>query len=229
VEVTFQHSRDDWTAVSVETFCLWLHRLKPMTAEERVGSTFFLIVSVLAIFGLLGFVVAGAWLNFAWYQIVGAALVLGLPCLVIRAVLHPSDNNSKRGLFHEMIFHLKWQDQLVAKMREKHDRHFRRMEAAGQLDLRHRYVCRIEDETLVWITTYPTQSTSATTQEDRIPWLAVTGIERGERLLGIHLDTGGILGVPRSAFADGQAEESFVSAAEARRAASRERVMVPVG
>lgn len=224
MEVTFQYSRDDWTAISVETFRLWLHRLKPMTTEERVGYVFFLILSVLAFFGMLGFVAVAPRLDFDWYWLVGAILLLSLSCLMIAAVLRPSANNTKRGLYHELVFLWKLQDRLIAKERIKQDRLFRRQEAAGLLALGIRYVCRIEEETLVWVTTFLAQPPWATIQEERIPWFAVTGVERGEQLLVIHLDQRGMLCIPRSAFAGAEEEESFVRAAEAR----RERVMVPV-
>jgi hypothetical protein len=152
-------------------------------------------------------------------------LLLPLPCATIYAVLAPSEEKSKRGLVHEFIFAWRWEERLVAAMREKRDREHRRLEAAGRLELGYRYVLRAEAEDLVLITIWPAAGGAAKTQEDRRAWGTITQVERVDRLLLIHAADGTMTGVARSAFADGSEEEAFVRLVEARRAAGRERVL----
>jgi hypothetical protein len=226
MEVTFRYDRDDWTAVSAETFRLWLHRLRPMTAEERVGGVACLIASLLALPTLLAVLAVGVWIGLAWYVLAALALMLPLPCLMIFAVLRPSEDGTKRGLVQELIFAWKWEGRLVAETRQKHGRHFRRLEAAGQLELGHQYVLRLEEAALALTTTYPPNGATSTTQQSRWSWDSVVGVERTDRLLLIHAGDGSMLCVSRSAFADEEEEAAFVGEVEVRRAASREHVMM---
>jgi YcxB-like protein len=226
VEVTFQFTRDDCVEVHRESYRLWLHRLVPLSAEERVGYLFCLIVSVLAVVALLGTVAAGIILDFDWYIFLIAAVVLPFPCLMILAVLRVSAGGTKRGLYHELIFRWNLQDDLLASVSRRYDRDLSKQEKAGMLDLGHRYLVRLDAEHVALITDYPLREGPATTQEDRYPWNAVTAIDRTETMLYFRLAGGGILSVPRRAFA-GMEEEDFVRTAEERRTACRQHVMVP--
>ncbi len=213
MEVSFRYSRGDLAAVSAERFRLWLHRLRPMTAAELAVSVLSVGAAALTILGLVSFVAAGAWLGLAWPQLVGAALTAGLPCLLARDALRSPADGPTRGLVHELIFRWGWQDRLVGALRERHDRHYRRLETAGRLDLSARYVCRIEEDALLLSTA---SLEPAALREDRFPWPTIIGVERGDPLLLIHFSQGHALAVPRSAFADGQQEEVFVRGVEGR-------------
>jgi hypothetical protein len=226
VEVSYKYTRNDWTLISTECSRRWLHRLKPLTAKERVGYIFFLSLSLLALTALLTFLAVAHWLGFAWYYLASAALLLPFPCLIIHAVVWPSAGKNKRGLYHELLFQGKLEDGAVAKFRDSHDRRLRRMEAAGQLNLAIRYTLRLDPEELVQRVAWEDVST---TQEHHYSWGNVLDIERGEQLLIFSLADVGILCVPRSAFASAEQEGEFLASAERFRRISREGVLASVG
>jgi hypothetical protein len=181
--------------------------------------------------GLLALLAAGLWSGgVAWHWLAAAAAALPVPCAVVAAVMRPWDNNTKRGLSYELIFAMGLEGRLVEHVRERHGRHFRKLEEAGALDLGHRYRLRLEPHELALTTEYPAADGVAATQEYRRAWDTVAGVERTDRLILLLADDGTVLFVPRSAFADAAEEGAFVAEVEALLRSARgeqQRVVSP--
>ncbi len=217
MEVEYVYTREDWVEIDSRHYQDWLYAQRPLAGAEYGICWFFLLLSVVGGVGLLGFLGFAVWRGLAWYFVVGAAALFVVVCGMALEVLRPR-REPVRGLIHELIFRLAWQDRLLAHVKGRRAAHFRRLEEKGELVLTHRYHLRLGPDGLTLSTEYPTTAGTATRQEDHMGWAAVRAVEKGDRLLSFTLESGRLF-VPRMAFADEDACDRFVEAAEAHPAA----------
>jgi hypothetical protein len=231
MEVEFEYTCEDWAEVDALYYKGWLYGLRPLAGVEYGLCWLLFLISVVGGISLLGFLAAAVWLNPAWYLVVGAAALLVFAAGMALEVMRPR-REPVRGLIHELVFRLNRQDELCAKMKPRRAARFRRLEKAGRLSFAHRYRLRLDPEGLTLTTEYPTTSGTATRQEDRVGWDAVSAIGQDDHLLSFTLRDGRCIFVPLAAFADVGGCEPFVRAAEAYRVpapAVDTRIQAPTG
>jgi hypothetical protein len=217
MDVEFTYTREDWVEINARQYKDWLYSRQPLVGTEYGICWFFLLLSVVGGVGLIGFLGAAVWLGLAWYFVVGAAALFVFALGMALEVLSPR-RRPARGLIHELIFRLNWQDRLLAHVKGRRAAHFRRLDEKGQLVLTHRYHLRLGPDGLTLTTDYPAATGTATRQEDRVDWGAVCAVELDDHFLCFTLE-GRRLFVPSGAFADEDARGRFARAAEAYRAA----------
>jgi hypothetical protein len=217
MDVEFAYTREDWVEIDARHYRDWLFSRRPLAGPEYGICWFFLLLSVVGGVGLLSFLGAAVWLGLAWYFVVGAAALLLFDCGMALEVLRPR-RAPVRGLIHELIFRMNWQDRLLAKVKSRRAAHFRRLDEKGELVLTHCYRLRLDPDGLTLSTEYPAVAGAATHQEDRMDWGVVCAIEQDDHFLSFTLE-GRRLFVPRTAFADEDAYGRFARAAEAYHAA----------
>jgi hypothetical protein len=216
MEIQFSYSRDDWAHIDMQNYKDWLYAQRPLSNTEYATCWLLLVFSVLGAIATLAFVVRAVWLGQAWYVMTGVMVLLFM-CGIFLEIIHPR-REAVRGLIFELIFRLHLEEGLIERVRRQRDRHFRELEAKGQLNLSQRYVVRIDPGGYTRVTEYPKAAGPPTRQEVRRPWSEVTELRGDERVLFIQLGIVGNDPVPRSAFADDEAYQRFAKAAEEYRA-----------
>jgi hypothetical protein len=231
MEVEFACTREDWVEINTRHYRNWLHAQRPLVGTEFGICWFMLLLSVAGGVGLVGFLGAAVWLNLDWYFVAGAAALFVFVCGMFLEVVRPR-REPVRGLLHELIFRMGWQDRLLAKVKGRRAADARRLEVKGQLVLSHRYHLRLDPDGLTLTTEYHSATGTATRQEDRAGWGSVCAIDHDDHLVTFTLGDGRCVFVPRSAFADQETCDRFLRAANAYRAApalADTRIQAPGG
>jgi hypothetical protein len=213
MEIEFGYTREDWVQVNTSVYKAWLYAQRPLSGSEYCVCWVFFLFSLFAGVALLAGLVAAVWLSLAWYFVVGALVLFVFVCGMFLEVVRPI-REPVRGLLHELIFRWGLEAKLLDKVRGRRVAHFRRLDAKGELDLRHRYRLRIDAEGLTLATEYPSSSGAATRQEDRIAWSAVSTLTVDDHLLSIMYTDGRCIYVPRGAFAGEEDCKQFLRVAE---------------
>jgi hypothetical protein len=217
MEVEFRYTRQDWVCLNTRTYKEWLYSRRPLTSCEFWLSGFFLVVSILGGTGLLVFFGAAVWSGLAWYYVVVPAALIVFCCGMAMEVLRP--HRPVRGMFIDLAFRMHLEGELIEKYKVRTDAFCRRQEEAGQLNLGHRYLLRIDPAGYTLTTEWPPTEAGTARQENRTEWDVVTAIERDGSMLCFTSGTAGTLMVPCSAFAGDQACQRFAETAEEYRAA----------
>jgi hypothetical protein len=218
MEIAFGYTREDWVEIDARYYRKWLFDQRPLVGTEFAICWAFLVFSVAAGLGLVGFLGVAVWEGLAWYWVVGAAALLVFVTGTFLEVMRPR-REPVRGLMDELAFRMNLVDQLLAKAKARRAEHFRREEERGALVLTHRYWLRLDPEGLTLTTEYPPNPGTASRQDIRTGWDAVSAIHLDDHLLSFAFADGQFLFVPRSAFADEDACGRFLRAAEAYRTA----------
>jgi hypothetical protein len=216
MEVQFVYTRDDWTAITMKHYKDWLYSRRPLSNVEYRLCWFLLLFSLLAGVGCLAFLGWSIWLNQAWYFVVGSVVVLVFLGGMVLEILNPR-REAVRGLFIEWIFRQNWEEKLIETVRRRRDRHYRRLEEKGQLNLDHRFLLYIDPEGYTLTVDYPTTTEVASRQVTRQDWRAVTSVHLDEGILFFKIGDAGYQSVPCSAFLDDATCQLFAGTSEAYR------------